>query len=157
MSSRPNFSLRAEQPAAHKPRSDSSSDEPDKSMRILVIEDNRIQARIVERCLNAGGYEDFTVVKSSEEALDCLEHDDDYDLIIIDWMLPGISGIDFVQVLRESESFRDIPIIMQTAKDRPEHLEKAREVGVDGYVVKPVLKCSSILNHVQRIEVNSTL
>ena len=121
-------------------------------MRILVIEDNRIQARIVERCLRTGGYEDFTIVTSSEDALAHLEKDEGYDLLIIDWMLPGVSGIDFVHALRSSNSFHDIPIIMQTAKDRPEHLEKAKKAGVNGYVVKPVLNCTSLVNQIKKIE-----
>ncbi len=126
-------------------------------MRILVIEDNRIQARIVERCLQTGGFDDFTFVSSSEEALDCLKDDRGYDLIIIDWMLPGVSGLEFVRVLRESDSFCDTPIIMQTAKDRKEHLERAREAGVDGYVVKPLLSCESLLNQIQKVRTNVTL
>lgn len=126
-------------------------------MRILVIEDNRIQARIVERCLQTGGFDDFTFVSSSEEALDCLKDDRGYDLIIIDWMLPGVSGLEFVRVLRESDSFCDTPIIMQTAKDRKEHLEQAREAGVDGYVVKPLLSCESLLNQIQKVRTSVTL
>jgi len=126
-------------------------------MRILVIEDNRIQARIVERCLRTGGYEDFTTVESSEEALSQLEKDEDYDLLIIDWMLPGVSGIDFVHAIRSSESFHSIPIIMQTAKDRPEHLEKAQQAGVNGYVVKPLLNCSSLVNQIKKIQASLAL
>lgn len=121
-------------------------------MRILVIEDNRIQARIVERCLREGGhYDDCTLVQSSEEALNRLEEDAGYDLLIIDWMLPGISGLEFVRVLRNSESFRDLPIIMQTAKDRPEHVQQALEVGVDDYVVKPLLDCQSLIQKIQKV------
>lgn len=119
-------------------------------MRILVIEDNRIQARIVKRCLREGRHQ-FTLVESSEEALDCLEDDAGYDLLIIDWMLPGTSGLDFVRALRNSETFRDIPIIMQTAKDRPEHVQLALEAGVDDYVVKPLLDCTSFLNKINKV------
>lgn len=120
-------------------------------MRILVIEDNRIQARIVERCLQEGGeYEDFTIVNSSEEALNCLDRDEAYDLLIIDWMLPGVSGLEFARALRDSESFHDIPIIMQTAKDRPEHVQQAIKAGVDDYVVKP-LNCRSLLEKISKV------
>jgi CheY-like chemotaxis protein len=132
-------------------------DDPLNLMRILVIEDNRIQSRIVERCLRTGGFEDFTTVASSEDALARLEEDDDYDLLIIDWMLPGVSGIDFVHALRSSESFHSIPIIMQTAKDRPEHVEKARKAGVNGYVVKPVLNCSSLVHQIKKVQAGSAL
>lgn len=120
-------------------------------MRILVIEDNHIQARIVERCLREGHYDDYTFVESSEEALDHLESDEGYDLLIIDWMLPGVDGLAFVQALRNSNAFRDIPIIMQTAKDRPEHVQQALKAGVDDYVVKPVLNCESLLNKIAKV------
>ena len=111
----------------------------------------------MERCLRTGGFDDFTTVESSEEALTRLEADDDFDLLIIDWMLPGVSGLEFVHALRTSESFHSIPVIMQTAKDRPEHLEKARQAGVNGYVVKPVLNCSSLVNQIKKIQANSAL
>lgn len=124
-------------------------------MRILIIEDNRIHTRIVERCLTTGGFDDFTFVDSSEEALDCLRDDGGYDLLIVDWMLPGVSGLDFVRALRDSESFHDIPIIMQTAKDRKEHLERARAAGVDGYVVKPLQDCTSLINQIKRVQVKT--
>jgi CheY-like chemotaxis protein len=124
-------------------------------MRILIIEDNRVHTRIVERCLTTGGFEDFTIVRSSEKALDCLRNDEAYDLLIVDWMLPGASGLDFVRALRESESLHDIPIIMQTAKDRMEHLERARAAGVDGYVVKPLQDCTSLINQIERVRVKT--
>ena len=120
-------------------------------MRILVIEDNRIQARIVERCLQEGGPYDLTFVRSSEEALNCLEEEEGYDLLIIDWMLPGTSGLDFARILRNSKSFRDIPIIMQTAKDRPEHVQQALAAGVDDYVVKPLLDCRSLIQKIRKV------
>jgi CheY-like chemotaxis protein len=124
-------------------------------MRILVIEDNRVHTRIVERCLTTGGFEDFTIVSSSEQALDCLRDHEGYDLLIVDWMLPGVSGLDFVRALRDSESFHDIPIIMQTAKDRKEHLDRARAAGVDGYVVKPLQDCASLINQIKRVQVKA--
>ena len=113
-------------------------------MNILVVEDNAVQGRIVERCLSEHvAYDNLTSVRNAEEALDVLRSDAAFDVLIIDWMLPGISGIDLVRAIRGRTAFDSVYIIMQTAKDRAEHVEKALDAGADNYVIKP-LDCDAL-------------
>lgn len=106
-------------------------------MRILIIEDNRTMARIIERGLQNEGYSDFVLVESAEEALDALMNQP-FDLFLIDWMLPGVSGLDLARLLIDSETYGDCPIIITTAKDNSEHVREALQAGVDAYLVKPI-------------------
>lgn len=109
----------------------------DPSMRILIIEDNRTMARIIERGLENEGYSDFVLVESAEEAFDALM-EQSFDLFLIDWMLPGVSGLDLARLLLDSETYGDCPIIITTAKDHSDHVKEALQAGVDAYIVKPI-------------------
>jgi CheY-like chemotaxis protein len=106
-------------------------------MRILLVEDNRTMARILERGLKTEGYSDYVLVESAEEALDAII-DQSFDLFILDWMLPGVSGLDLARLLRKSQTYHDHPIIISTAKDHSDHVQEAFAAGVDDYIVKPI-------------------
>lgn len=107
----------------------------DAQTRILLVEDNRVQARATQNCLEK---EHDVVLKTSvEDALPRFAPSN-FDLVIVDWGLPGESGLSFVRDLRANADFQDLPIMMQTGEDRAENVRKAVEAGVDDYVVKPV-------------------
>ena len=59
------------------------------------------------------------------------------DLILLDWMLPGISGIDFIKQVRQKTKTRDIPIILLTARAEEDHKVKGLQMGADDYITKP--------------------
>ncbi|SDI18852.1 response regulator transcription factor [Pseudomonas panipatensis] len=102
-------------------------------MKALVVEDNALLGKSVKRGLQEAGWiVDLAV--DGEEALYLVEASQ-YDVVLLDWMLPKRSGLDFIRHLRADAN--DIPIIMMTAKgdlaDRVEGLER----GADDYLVKP--------------------
>lgn len=115
--------------------------------RILVVEDSRIHARIIKRCL--GEAYDLSVEATAEEAVPLLVGEP-FDLLIIDWGLPGASGLSLVRTLRNDYDFREIPILMQTAKDRAQHVTEALDAGVDDYIVKPV-NCELLIKKVKTL------
>lgn len=106
-------------------------------MRILLVEDNRTMARILERGLQTEGYSDYVLAESSEEALDALVAQS-FDCFILDWMLPGVSGLELARLLRNSDTYGNHPIIISTAKDHSDHVQEAFAAGVDDYLVKPI-------------------
>lgn len=119
-------------------------------MNVLVVEDNAVQGRIVKRCLSEHvDYEKLTAVRTAEDALQALHGNTSYDVLIVDWMLPGVSGIELVQTVRRRETFDPVYIIMQTAKDRAEHVEEALDAGADNYVIKP-LDCDALGRKIAR-------
>ena len=101
--------------------------------KILLIEDESNIRKIISYDLKKAGYE-ITECADGQEAYD-LAIQDNYDVLIIDWMLPSKSGIEIVEELRN----RDISsiIIMLTARDDESDILHAFDLGVDDYVTKP--------------------
>jgi CheY-like chemotaxis protein len=60
------------------------------------------------------------------------------DLIIMDWMMPGVDGMDALRILKSYASTRDIPVVMATALDGLSDIRLATDAGADGYLVKPI-------------------
>jgi DNA-binding response OmpR family regulator len=103
--------------------------------RILVVEDESELALLLAYNLKAEGYLVERVERGDEAELRLAENAP--DLVILDWMLPGVSGLEICRRLRARENTRTLPVIMVTA--RGEECERVRglSVGADDYVVKP--------------------
>jgi len=102
---------------------------------ILVVEDEPAIQELLSLSLTQAGHAPLRAL-SAEEARQIMQETQP-DLIILDWMLPGISGIEFTRRLKDDDFTRQIPIIMLTAKG--EEFDKVRglEAGADDYVTKP--------------------
>lgn len=103
--------------------------------RVLVVEDESAIAELISLNLRHAGYE-VTVVGDSARALAEVDRVLP-DLILLDWMLPGMSGLELARRLRKEELSREIPIIMLTARGEEMDRVNGLEAGVDDYVVKP--------------------
>jgi len=102
---------------------------------ILVVEDEPAIRELLTINLEAQGSL-VRLAESAEEAM--LEVDKELpDLILLDWMLPGTSGVELARRLRANERTRDVPIIMLTAKSEEQDKLEGLETGADDYVVKP--------------------
>lgn len=101
-------------------------------MRLLIVEDDRELRAGLTALLQQSGYE-VDATGDGREALSLLEHD--YDLAIIDLMLPGMSGLMLVRSLRRS--LRGVPILIVTARDALEDRVSGLDAGADDYLVKP--------------------
>lgn len=102
---------------------------------ILLVEDEpAIQALIAANLQRAG----HTVLAAADaEGAQKLVHQALPDLILLDWMLPGLSGVDFARRLRSDERTRDVPIIMLTARNEERDKVLGLETGADDYITKP--------------------
>ncbi len=102
-------------------------------MRILLVEDERSIANFIKQGLEEEGY----AVDTAANGTQGLEHAlaNDYDLLILDWMLPGQSGIDICRRLRRENN--PVPIIFLTAKDTTVDTVFALEAGASDYIKKP--------------------
>jgi two-component system phosphate regulon response regulator PhoB len=102
---------------------------------ILIVEDEAAIRELITYNLQQAGYE--TVCADNAEQAMAVINTALPDLILLDWMLPGLSGIEFARALRRSERTRLIPIIMLTA--RTQELDKVAglEMGADDYITKP--------------------
>ena len=105
------------------------------SKRILLVEDEDAIREMVEHGLSRAGFE-VRAVPDAAHANHEIRHAPPA-LILLDWMLPGVSGLEFARGLRRNESTRNIPLIMLTAKGEEGDRLSGFEAGVDDYVVKP--------------------
>ncbi len=106
------------------------------NQRIILVEDEEHLSRGLQFNFEADGY-DVTVFDAGEGALQHLESDDepDADLIILDVMLPGISGFETLKRIRESG--RDIPVLLLTARGAETDIIHGLDLGADDYLTKP--------------------
>ena len=102
---------------------------------ILIVEDEPAIAELVAVHCKHAGY----AVKVAHAVLDARDVVDEAlpDLIVLDWMLPDKSGIDFARELRKDDRTRDLPILMLTARAAEDDKVRGFEVGADDYVTKP--------------------
>ena len=103
--------------------------------RILLVEDEAAIREMVEHALSRVGFETRAVADAARADRE-IERSPP-DLILLDWMLPGVSGLEFARRLRRSDSTRNIPVIMLTAKGEEGDRLSGFEAGADDYVVKP--------------------
>ena len=102
-------------------------------MRILVVEDEERLARLISRVLAEEGYAVETEANGRQALMRALA--DEYDLMIVDWMLPDLSGVQLVKRLRAAEV--GTPAIMLTARDQVEDRVEGLDAGADDYLPKP--------------------
>lgn len=105
------------------------------SANILLVEDEESLAILLQYNLEAEGYE-VAIAETGDEA-ELMIAENPPDIIILDWMLPGISGIELCRRLRVSKATRLIPIIMLTAKGEEADKVRGLSTGADDYIVKP--------------------
>jgi DNA-binding response OmpR family regulator len=103
--------------------------------RILVVDDETYIVHILEFTLTMEGYEVLTAA-DGEEALRRLEQDHP-DLVVLDIMMPKLDGYEVLRRIRADEEFRQLPVILLSAKGRPIDRETGLEIGADDYIVKP--------------------
>ncbi|WP_342617514.1 phosphate regulon transcriptional regulator PhoB [Rhodoferax sp. GW822-FHT02A01] len=103
--------------------------------KILVVDDDRDIQELVAVNLSQAGH--VVQVADDAEIAHAIVREELPDLVLIDWMLPGMSGIELTRLLRSEVRTRDVPIIMLTARDDERDKITGFENGADDYVVKP--------------------
>ena len=102
---------------------------------IIVVEDDAAIAELLRYNLNAERF-DVTVAASAEEALQLMD-ETNFDLMILDWMLPGLSGIELCRRLRLRRETKALPVLMLTARSEESDSVRGLGTGADDFVVKP--------------------
>ena len=107
--------------------------------RALVADDSRVMRKIIVRMVGAVGF-DCIEAGSGEEALDCAETalgTGGLELVLVDWHMPGMSGVDMVRRLRADDRFDSVRIVMVTSESEIARIDEALAAGVDEYLMKP--------------------
>jgi DNA-binding response OmpR family regulator len=103
--------------------------------KILVVDDNADSIAILRGFLAARQYQ-VVAARTGLEALECM-HRERFDLVLLDVMMPGMSGFDVLAEMRRTDAMADTPVILLTAKTQDEDLVLGYEYGADYYITKP--------------------
>ncbi len=103
---------------------------------ILIVDDFQIMRKTVKHQLRSMGYSSFLEAVDGRLALETLRGNR-VDLVIADWNMPNMSGLDFLREARNDEKTKNIPFIMLTAEATEDAVIKALQAGANDYIVKP--------------------
>ncbi len=103
--------------------------------KVLVVDDEPFILMIIEDKLTKAGYKVITK-RTTTDIIDCIKSDKP-DLLILDWVLPGKSGIDICNEIKQNPEISSIPIFMLTAKGHEADEELGFKCGVEHYITKP--------------------
>ena len=105
-------------------------------MRVLAVDDSATMRRIIKNQLKQSGVEDVDEASNGREALLLLDRKQ-YDLLITDWNMPEMCGLDLVMEVRRNDALKKLPVLMITTVSAKEDIVNALKAGVNNYVVKP--------------------
>jgi DNA-binding response OmpR family regulator len=106
-------------------------------MKVLIADDELIYLKIVEKMIRGWGY-DVVQVTDGNKAWDVLEHDSSIHIAMLDWMMPGIDGLELTRRVRARDGMPYVAIIVLSARDSQEDIDQGYQAGVDDYLVKPI-------------------
>lgn len=108
----------------------------DKDMKILIVDDFSTMRRIIKNLLRDLG---FTNTQEADDGLTALPmlKSGDFDFLVTDWNMPGMTGIDLLKQVRADEKLAELPTLMVTAEAKRDQIVEAAQAGVNGYVIKP--------------------
>lgn len=107
-----------------------------KNMKILIVDDFSTMRRIIKNLLRDLGFTNTQEADDGNSALPMLKASD-FDFLITDWNMPGMTGIDLLKAVRADDKLKSLPVLMVTAEAKREQIIEAAQAGVNGYVVKP--------------------
>lgn len=105
-------------------------------LKILAVDDSPTMRRIIVNTLKRAGFNDVAEASDGKDALAKMKVDR-YDFIITDWNMPDMDGLAFVTQMRNSDEFRELPVLMVTTRSVKEDIIEAMKAGVNNYIVKP--------------------
>ena len=108
----------------------------DMDVNILIVDDFGTLRRIIRNALKQGGYDNFSESENGKDALEKLKSGG-YDLILSDWNMKEMGGLELLNAVRADKELRRIPFLMITAEGAKENVLKAIKGGVNGYIIKP--------------------
>ncbi len=105
-------------------------------MKILIVDDFSTMRRIIKNLLRELGFNNTHEADDGSTALPMLQNGD-FDFLITDWNMPGMTGLDLLKAVRADPKLKDLPVLMVTAEAKRDQIIEAAQAGVNGYIVKP--------------------
>lgn len=107
-------------------------------MKILIVDDSNAIAMVVSGYIKELGFEAYHAL-NGKDAVDMISQDDVFDLILLDWNMPVMDGLAFLE-FNQANNLTKCPIMMMTTENKPEKIMKALELGAIEYIMKPFSK-----------------
>ncbi len=108
-----------------------------RELRFLVVDDSSTMRRIVTKCLKEIGADAVVDASDGIEALGKLRQEGPFDVILTDWNMPVMNGMEFLKQVKADPEFADIPVMMVTTEAEKANVIQAIKAGANNYVVKP--------------------
>lgn len=105
-------------------------------MNVLVVDDAATMRRIVRSLLRELGIKNVREAEDGERAFEDLKRQK-ADLVVSDWAMPKMTGIELLRAIRQDEALKETPVLMVTAESKKENILEAVQAGVNNYIVKP--------------------
>lgn len=106
-------------------------------MKLLVVDDSSTMRRIIKNTLSRLGFEDVLEGEDGVQGWNALNENPDIGMLITDWNMPEMNGLELVKKVRADARFVDLPIIMVTTEGGKTEVITALKAGVNNYIVKP--------------------
>lgn len=123
--------------------------EEEVTVRLLVVDDSSTMRRILRNNLKSLGFEDIIEAENGEGALARLQSEK-VDMVITDWNMPVMSGLELVTAIRGNPTLKQTPVLMVTTVAEKDEIVKAMQAGVTNYVVKP-FDAATLKNKIDRM------
>jgi two-component system chemotaxis response regulator CheY len=106
-------------------------------LKLLVVDDSSTMRRIIKNTLARLGYKDILEGADGVEGWNQMDSNPDIEMLITDWNMPEMNGLELVKKVRADARFKDVPIIMVTTEGGKGEVITALKAGVNNYIVKP--------------------
>jgi len=106
-------------------------------LKILVVDDSSTMRRIIKNTLNRLGYTELFEGENGVQAWEVLQQTPDIGVLVTDWNMPEMNGLELVKKVRAEQKYVDMPIIMVTTEGGKAEVITALKAGVNNYIVKP--------------------
>ncbi len=119
-------------------------------MKILIVEDSRLMRKAITKVVVAKGYEPLEAENGEEALKQLCSNKSEIGLVIMDWNMPIMDGIDALEKIREDEQYDNVPVLMATSEGIKEDIDRATKAGANGYMVKP-FKMQELANKITEL------
>lgn len=127
-----------------------SSIQPGNMKKLLWVEDDRLIGSILAKKLIASGF-DLHHAKNGEEAIEMLKQTPPPDMVVLDLLLPGMSGFDILQKVKENESTKKTPVMILSNLSKQSDIERAKMLGAQKFLVKAAVSLDQIVDEIRSL------
>ena len=121
----------------------------DRSLKVLVVDDFATMRRIITGFLKELGFSNIQEADDGKTALPMLQANK-FDLLISDWNMPGMNGLDLLKAVRADAKLAKLPVLLVTAEAKKDQIVEAAKAAVKGYVVKP-FTATTLLEKLEKV------